>query len=690
LIQGSQAGTALRTALLSLANPTGQTIDAMEALGINIANADGKMKPLPELIGHIAGKLGGMEAAQKTATVAQLVGTEAASGFIALLDIGEDKLRDYTEQLENSGGTAERVSKTQMDTLNGSFKEFQSALEGLGIKVGNEMIGPFREIVEAGTDVVRFLGDLNTGLIISGTKMTGAAAGTALLITTVGKLGLALRTLSLSPVGTAITGISLLAGILVGAKDNMDRMREVNLDTAKSMIKQHESLDGSIKRYDELRDRTLLTNKQLGRFKDINSEIEKTANPKVIEDLRNEQYELQKNSGLTNDELTEMLELNDEIIKKVPNSTQVFSDQNEAILTSTGRAKDYNREQMEIIRLELETQRIKAESNMKGHLAEEEELVEQIKKHKDEINRLDEEYVTQRGVVRKKEEELIEIKKTGDEGDIKRAETYLRAEEQKLKKIQDRLITQGEFIGKKNEELGLVREELKKLDEVEQQMIDLEMSQTNINAKRGEEIGAIEKEIGKLIEKKKRMDATTDPARKNTEEYRKAVGQIDSQVKKLWDVRSRVLDITSKARSMNYEFGKSIRKEVTVVTKGGAGTDIRRYHTGGIVGKNPINQIPKLHDGGLASKFMNAPMHNEVDVRLLRGEAVLTEAQQANLMRMIDAGLTGGAKPTEQVSRDTSIQQSITINSAEALSPSEIARKNKQALRELAMEWEAR
>jgi hypothetical protein len=151
-----------------------------------------------------------------------------------------------------------------------------------------------------------------------------------------------------------------------------------------------------------------------------------------------------------------------------------------------------------------------------------------------------------------------------------------------------------------------------------------------------------------------------------------------------------VKDITSEARTMNYEFGKSIRKSVTVVTKGGAGTDIRRtnYHTGGLVGREPM---PKLHDGGLAAQFANAPMHNEIDVRLLKNEMVLTEAQQANLMRMIDAGLTGVAKQsTEPINRDTNIQQSITINSAEVLSPSEIARKNKQALRELAMEWEAR
>jgi hypothetical protein len=62
-------------------------------------------------------------------------------------------------------------------------------------------------------------------------------------------------------------------------------------------------------------------------------------------------------------------------------------------------------------------------------------------------------------------------------------------------------------------------------------------------------------------------------------------------------------------------------------------------HTGGTFPR-------KLHVGGNAAQFFaNAPNHNEVDVRLLRNEMVLTEAQQANLFRLLDAGMTnkGGA-----------------------------------------------
>jgi hypothetical protein len=75
-------------------------------------------------------------------------------------------------------------------------------------------------------------------------------------------------------------------------------------------------------------------------------------------------------------------------------------------------------------------------------------------------------------------------------------------------------------------------------------------------------------------------------------------------------------------------------------------------HTGGT--------FPKLHVGGNAAQFFaNAPNHNEVDVRLLRNEMVLTEAQQANLFRMLDAGITGNKGGNVVAQTDPSLVNAI-------------------------------
>jgi hypothetical protein len=112
------------------------------------------------------------------------------------------------------------------------------------------------------------------------------------------------------------------------------------------------------------------------------------------------------------------------------------------------------------------------------------------------------------------------------------------------------------------------------------------------------------------------------------------------------------MDITKKADDMNAALGKDINKTIyeryidTSVKQNQMNPDANgQYHTGGIAGRRPM---PHLHVGGLASQFLNTPNHNEVDVRLLRDEMVLTQAQQSNLMRMIDAGFTGKNNDSKQ------------------------------------------
>jgi hypothetical protein len=58
------------------------------------------------------------------------------------------------------------------------------------------------------------------------------------------------------------------------------------------------------------------------------------------------------------------------------------------------------------------------------------------------------------------------------------------------------------------------------------------------------------------------------------------------------------------------------------------------YHNGGVTGRV---QMPTLNAGGLASQFIGAPLRNEIDIRMFRNDLVLTEAQQVNLMKMIDS-----------------------------------------------------
>ncbi|MCP6683006.1 phage tail tape measure protein [Bacillus nakamurai] len=659
-IQGSMAGTALRASLLHLTNPVGQSAKAMKKYGIEVKDAHGNLKPIPELVGHISKQFEGMTSAQKTAAAAQLVGVEAASGFVTLLGVGEKGLRNYSKTLKEAGGTADKVAKTQMDNLKGSFEQFTSALDGLGIKIGNEFLPTFRKIVDTGTKVVEFLNDLNPGIITTGLEMAGAAAAVALVASSMVKLGIAVRGLfvAMGPAGWVITGLSLLAGALVGVKAGYDQMNTVSLEAAEAKQKEIDSIDGLAKEFDKLQGKTKLTADEFAHYLDLNDRIKSETDSDAIKRMKDEQEGLRNKSGLTNDEFNRYLDLNDKVIAKAPDTAAAISEQGNAAAKNTDALKRLNKEKAEELRLELETQKAKSEANMSKYLAEEERLKAKIndltREHKD----LEQQVADQVQVVSDKENELAAAKEAHDSARIALAENDLTLEQTKLQRLREQYSTNMDNLSSKNQELQKTQENIGKLDTIRQKMVDLELRQVGLNAKKGEGVRVIDKEIVRLQEAKANLKNNTTAADRKTDEYRKSVKAIDDEIANLRSARGRVEEITSEAQRMNAALSKDITKRITTITsdvsmkteravsrgKGNEGA----YHTGGVIG---LGQINKLHIGGLASQFAN-PMSHEVDIRALRNEMVLTEAQQANLMRMIDAGHTTGLGRDSGLSSD--------------------------------------
>lgn len=671
-IQGSMAGTALRASLLHLTNPVGQSAKAMKKYGIEVKDAHGNLKPIPELVGHISKQFEGMTSAQKTAAAAQLVGVEAASGFVTLLGVGEKGLRNYSKTLKEAGGTADKVAKTQMDNLKGSFEQFTSALDGLGIAIGNEFLPTFRKIVDTGTKVVEFLSELNPGIITTGLEMAGAAAAVALVASSMMKLGIAVRGLfvAMGPAGWVITGLSLLAGALVGVKAGYDQMNTVSLEAAESKQKEIDSINSLTKEFDKLQNKTKLTADEFVYYLDLNDRIKTETDANSIKRMKEEQEELRKKSGLTNEEFNRYLDLNDKVIAKAPDTAAAISEQGNAAAKNTDALKRLNKEKAEELRLELETQRAKAEANMSKYIAEEARLKEKVNALTRERSDLEQQVSDQLQVVADKESELAAAKEAKDTARVAMAENDLNLEQTKLQRLREQFSTNMENLSSKNQELQKTRENINQLDVVNQKMIDLELRQVGLNAKKGEGVRVIDKEIGRLQDAKANLKNNTTAADRKTDEYRKSVKAIDDEIANLRSARGRVEEITSEANRMNAALSKDISKRITTITSDvtmkteravsrGRGNE-GAYHTGGVIG---LGQINKLHIGGLASQFAN-PMSHEVDIRALRNEMVLTEAQQANLMRMIDAGHTSGLGGESGLSSDmlralSSIEQAI-------------------------------
>ncbi len=140
-IQGSKAGTALRATFLRLSAPTGTAKKAIESLGVEIADIDGNLRPVPDLLKELADATADLGSTQRTGLIKQIFGEEAASGVTALLQqAGSGSLDSEIAKLEQAQGTTSAVAKKMSSTTLGSLKRLGSALESVAISVGSLLL----------------------------------------------------------------------------------------------------------------------------------------------------------------------------------------------------------------------------------------------------------------------------------------------------------------------------------------------------------------------------------------------------------------------------------------------------------------------------------------------------------------------------------------------------------------------
>ncbi|WP_141432413.1 phage tail tape measure protein [Bacillus sp. 03113] len=656
-MEGEQAGTTLRATLLSLLNPSDENSKMMKKMGIAITDSKGNFVGLSKLVDNLRKSMEGQTETQQAATLASLVGTEAVSGMLSLMKAGPQTIDELTNSLKDSAGASKAAADVMKDNLKGAYDELNGALETIGIKLGKEFLPFLTDITKLGANAVSTIAEMDMSTVNAGIAFAGASSAIALTISTISKLAIAVKGLmfSMGPGGWLIVGISLLGGAIASTIVHQREMEEVSLERLVTAQKEIESLNSMTSRYDELKNKMSLTTYELGRYLDINNEIKQTVDPNTITKLKDEQDKLLEKSGLTNVEFAEFLELNDKIIEKVPESNIVLSDQGKIMLENTDAAKKLTQEKVEQLRLDLEAAKAAAEANMQENLEKRKQIQGDLNQLSEERNSIEKELKDQIDLVAEREAEIRTAKDKGNNEEAFILDRITVKERLKLQELRDQYAQNLENIKAKGEEAAKIDEEIGKLDAVNQKMVDLELRQVGLTAKKGEALNVIDAEIEKLEEQKRNLEASTPAAARTTQEYQAAVGAIQSQIDRLQGAKTKVQEITNEGRTMNSVLGASITKTVNVVQTPTRAIVNRinrgTYHTGGIVGHG---QMPMLHTGGLASQFMNSPMHNEVDVRLLRNEWVITEAQQANLFRMIDAGFV---KPNQNESPRSYSQQ---------------------------------
>ena len=264
-IKGSEAGTALNAIMINLTTGAGQAGKAMQKLGVS-AFENGKFKGLKQTLTEVRDKLSGLTEEQQNYYKARIGGKHHIDAFTHLLN-GLDAVKDgknewdgLNESLRTANGSLQQMAATKMDNLWGDTKILQSAMQDLGIKASDAINIPLRDGAKAFTNMVYasdgFIGNLEElypklkrgaegfgefvepvlkigEFFVSNPEwLTGAVTGFASMavfmkasnvvpkgIESIAKL---VTTLGANPVLAWATGLSLLAGGIIGVARAVD------------------------------------------------------------------------------------------------------------------------------------------------------------------------------------------------------------------------------------------------------------------------------------------------------------------------------------------------------------------------------------------------------------------------------------------------------------------------------------
>ena len=205
-IKSTQAGTSLRTIMTNLSSDftiAGQNIGEVT---IATTNADGSMRSLSDILADCRVAFAGLTESEQAAAAESLVGKNAMSGFLSLMNAGEGDINKLSTAIDNCDGTSQRMADTMNNNLEGQLTILKSALEELAISFGELLLPAVKNIVSFLQGFVDILNSMPEGMkqTIVTIALVAAAIGPVLIV--VGKV--------ISAIGTIMTIIPQIVGVI--------------------------------------------------------------------------------------------------------------------------------------------------------------------------------------------------------------------------------------------------------------------------------------------------------------------------------------------------------------------------------------------------------------------------------------------------------------------------------------------
>lgn len=155
-VKGSEAGTMMRTMMLRLADPSKEAAAIINNLGIQISDSQGNFRDILNILGDFETATKTMGEVQRSAALSTVFGKKAITGANIIFKVSTQTVRDFRTELENAGGTSQKMAALMRQSLQNRLAALQSAAIELGFqfietfeKMGGNAIDKLTQIIRA-------------------------------------------------------------------------------------------------------------------------------------------------------------------------------------------------------------------------------------------------------------------------------------------------------------------------------------------------------------------------------------------------------------------------------------------------------------------------------------------------------------------------------------------------------------
>lgn len=225
-IQGSDAGTSLKTMLMRLQDPASkEAAETMAQLGIDAYDAAGNLRPMRDIIGQVSGAMSKLTPEARAAAMASIFGADAVRAANVVLAGGVGAFDAMKGAVTREGAAAD-MATARTKGLGGAIDAIKSSLETLAINVIVPMLPKLTEFATKVAGIIGRFSELPAPVKTAALIFAGLLAVAGPLVFVFGALATAIGAVGvilLGPIGVIVA----LGAALVIAYNKFDGFREL-------------------------------------------------------------------------------------------------------------------------------------------------------------------------------------------------------------------------------------------------------------------------------------------------------------------------------------------------------------------------------------------------------------------------------------------------------------------------------